>query len=101
MKHSFLILVLAFALAGCSDAYDDIADACQSNSVVSKLAAEQREVFCGCVAEEARKKSYPEDVLKAFAGKWRGQEPKNVSAMVQGEWFLFQLRCIRETGVKL
>lgn len=101
MKRFFLVAGLSLGLAGCGDAYDDIADACQANATLQKLSPEKREAYCACQVEEARKKNYKPEVLEAFAGKWRGETPKNVSAMVQGEWFLFQLRCIRKAGVKL
>ncbi|MDH3239434.1 MAG: hypothetical protein OEO83_02070 [Alphaproteobacteria bacterium] len=101
MKRFLLLAGLSLGLYGCGDAYDDIADACRSSRALEKLSPELRQAYCACQVEEARGKEYAPEILAAFAEKWRGEAPKNVSALVQGEWFLFQLRCIRKTGAKL
>lgn len=101
MKRLSLTTVLALALMGCGDAYDDIASACQASEAVKALPEAKAEAFCVCQAEMAKEKNHPEDALKMFAAKWRGEEPKNVPVMVQGDWFLFQLQCMRRTDVKL
>lgn len=101
MKRLSLVTVLALALMGCGDAYDDIASACRDSEAVKALPEGKAEAFCACQAEMAKEKKHPEDALKAFAAKWRGEEPKNVTVKVQGDWFLFQLQCMRKTGVKL
>jgi hypothetical protein len=101
MKRMLLVAGLSLGLAACGDAYDEIADACQSSQDLKALSPEQREAYCACQVDEARAKEYTPEILESFAAKWRGEAPRNADAMVQGEWFLFQLRCIRKTGVKL
>lgn len=101
MKLGYLLPILALVLAGCGDAYDDIASACQGNKAVKSLPEGKAEAYCACQTEMAKSKNYPPEILEAFAAKWRGEKPKNVPVKVEGEWFVFQLRCIKKTGVKM
>jgi hypothetical protein len=96
-----LIMVAALALVGCGDAYGDLVSACQSSRTVKALSGAKAGKFCACQADMARAKKHSPEMVKALAEKWRGEMPKNVPTRIQGEWFVFQLQCLKKAGLKL